>query len=210
VIFVVTVAKPMNPEAQPLFLAGHPALDFLNTSYAPQGGPLEVIPDGQAFLRWAVEAAWIDAATASKLKRRFGASALDELAAEARKFRDWAAAWIARWSADPSADYAGELRRLNALLARQHGYSELVREPEGLRLLSRERLGSPEELLARIAHSFALLLASEAPELVKRCAGADCTLWFLDQTKSHRRLFCSASACGNRAKVAAFRERQRG
>jgi predicted RNA-binding Zn ribbon-like protein len=200
----------MNADVQPLFLAGHPALDFLNTRFAPQGTPLEAIPDGQMLLRWLTEAQWIDAATASKLKRRFGAEALDEAAAEARKFRDWAAAWVARWAADPSADYASELRRLNALLAHKHGYAELVREPAGLSLRQREHLTSTEELLARIAESFALLFASESSELVKRCAGADCTLWFLDQTKSHRRLFCSASACGNRAKVAAFRERQRG
>lgn len=200
----------MNADVQPLFLAGHAALDFLNTRFAPHGTPLEAIADGQSFVRWLAEAKWIDAATASKLKRRFGAEALDEAATEARKFRDWATAWVMRWSADPSADYASELRRLNALLARKHGYAELVREPEGFRLLEREHLASIEEIVARIAESFARLLATESPELVKRCAGADCTLWFLDQTKSHRRLFCSASACGNRAKVAAFRERQRG
>ena len=45
------------------------------------------------------------------------------------------------------------------------------------------------------------------PALLKACAGADCTLWFLDRTKAHRRMFCSATACGNRAKVAAFRRR---
>jgi predicted RNA-binding Zn ribbon-like protein len=44
---------------------------------------------------------------------------------------------------------------------------------------------------------------------VKRCEGAECTLWFVDRTKAHRRRFCSATACGNRDKVAAFRARQR-
>jgi predicted RNA-binding Zn ribbon-like protein len=34
--------------------------------------------------------------------------------------------------------------------------------------------------------------------------------WFLDQTKAYKRRFCSAAVCVNRAKVAAFRERQRG
>ena len=47
----------------------------------------------------------------------------------------------------------------------------------------------------------------EDPALLKACAGADCTLWFMDRTKAHRRMFCSATACGNRAKVAAFRRR---
>jgi predicted RNA-binding Zn ribbon-like protein len=56
----------------------------------------------------------------------------------------------------------------------------------------------------------AALITKEQPSLVKDCAGSTCTLWFLDQSKAHRRLFCSPSACGNRAKVAAFRDRQRG
>ena len=47
------------------------------------------------------------------------------------------------------------------------------------------------------------------PALIKRCAGTDCSLWFVDRTKAHGRMFCSAAACGNRAKVAAFRQRQR-
>ena len=42
-----------------------------------------------------------------------------------------------------------------------------------------------------------------------RRAGGDCSLWFLDRTKAHTRLLCSAAACGNRAKVSAFRKRQR-
>jgi predicted RNA-binding Zn ribbon-like protein len=52
-------------------------------------------------------------------------------------------------------------------------------------------------------------VARENASLVKQCAGPGCTLWFLDRTKAHARRFCSAAACGNRAKVAAFRERQR-
>jgi predicted RNA-binding Zn ribbon-like protein len=51
---------------------------------------------------------------------------------------------------------------------------------------------------------------TERPALVKRRTGPGCTLWFVDRTKSHGRVFCSATACGNRAKVAAFRDRQRG
>jgi predicted RNA-binding Zn ribbon-like protein len=45
--------------------------------------------------------------------------------------------------------------------------------------------------------------------VLKWGAGAGCTLWFVDRTKAHRRIFCSATTCGNRAKVAAFRQRQR-
>jgi predicted RNA-binding Zn ribbon-like protein len=200
----------MSDASQALFLADHAALDFLNTRYAPDGEVREVIPDGASLLRWLVEARGIDASTASRLKRRWGTEVLDELAVDARKLRDWAALWIERWSDDPAADYATELRRLNGLLAHKRSSSELTQGAEGFGLVERAQLESPPQLIAQLAESLAQLIAAGTPELVKRCAGAGCTLWFLDKTKSHRRLFCSAAACGNRAKVAAFRERQRG
>jgi predicted RNA-binding Zn ribbon-like protein len=87
---------------------------------------------------------------------------------------------------------------------------ELVNTEEGFQVVQRWRITSADELIAVIATQFASLVATEQPAFVKRCAGPGCTLWFVDRTKAHSRLFCSATACGNRAKVAAFRERQRG
>jgi len=199
----------MSAASQALFLADHPALDFVNTRYGPPPAPVEVIPDGAALVSWLVEAGWMDSAGATKLKRRLGAPALNELAAEARALRQWGAAWIERWAGDPAADYSAEVRRLNGLLANKRGYVELVQRDERLALQDHVHLDSPAEVLARIAEPLADLMAHAPANLVKRCAGSDCTLWFLDRTKSHRRVFCSAAACGNRAKVAAFRERQR-
>lgn len=80
----------------------------------------------------------------------------------------------------------------------------------GVHVADRWRIDSAEVLIAVVAAQVASLIATEQPALVKRCAGPGCTLWFVDGTKAHSRLFCSAAACGNRAKVAAFRERQRG
>jgi predicted RNA-binding Zn ribbon-like protein len=71
------------------------------------------------------------------------------------------------------------------------------------------RVELESDLLALVTQQVAQLLGMEDPTLIKRCAGAGCVLWFVDRTKAHRRVFCSTTACGNRAKVAAFRERQR-
>jgi predicted RNA-binding Zn ribbon-like protein len=85
-----------------------------------------------------------------------------------------------------------------------------VQAEDGVKIVQREHMLDAEELLALIAAQIALLISHEDSQLVRRCAGASCTLRFLDRTKAHRRVFCSAAACGNRAKVAAFRNRQRG
>jgi predicted RNA-binding Zn ribbon-like protein len=195
--------------AKPLFLAGHLALDFLNTAMSPQGTEIELIGDGRAFVDWLVSAGVVDVAVAPRLRRQFGAEALDELAAEARKLRGWTASWIARWRHDPEGRYDAELRRLNAVLERDGGYPQLVQRGGGFAVVDQRRGETTGELLAAIARQIADLLVSEQAALVKRCDGAQCTLWFVDRTKAHRRRFCSVSVCGNRDKVAAFRARQR-
>ena len=194
---------------QPLFLGSHPAIDFLNTAFAPDGEPIETIGDGRAYVEWLVAAGLLKAAEAAKLSRRFGARALDAAAAEARKTREWAREWLTAWRAAPRADYSDRIEMLNRSLARAAGKRELVATKGGFELRDAPGFESAQALLALPAAQFALLLAEEDPVLVRECAGDSCTLWFLDRTKSHRRLFCSAAACGNRAKVAAFRERQR-
>ena len=192
-----------------LFLGGHAAIDFLNTAYAPDGETVETLDDGRAYVEWFIAAGLLREPEAARVRRRFGAKALDDAAAEARKVREWAREWLLRWRAHPRADYSEELTALNRLLARDARRSEVVESDEGLMLVDQLRLESAETLLGLIAAQIAALITEEDAGLVKRCAGRSCTLWFLDRTKAHRRLFCSAAACGTRAKVAAFRERQR-
>lgn len=202
----VTLCLDMTP----LFLGSHPAMDFLNTTLSPQGTLIELIGDGESFVKWLVSAGLLDVPGASKLKRRFSAKALDAAAAEARQVRQWTGDWIDRWCSAPDDNYETELRRLNGLLGRASCHREVVMTNDGLRVIERCPIGSADELIALAAAEIALLIATEQPALVKRCAGSGCTLWFLDRTKAHGRLFCSAAVCGNRAKVAAFRERRRG
>ena len=195
---------------KPLFLGSHPAMDFLNTRPTPRGAPIELIGDGTSYVAWLEGAQLLQSTTALKLRRRFGAAALDAAAAEARELRDWARGWIARWRDAPGSAYGAELRRLNHLLARAQCYPEMVMTKDGFQVTDRWRIDSADELIAVVAAQIGSLFATEQPAFVKRCAGPGCTLWFVDRTKAHSRVFCSASACGNRAKVAAFRERQRG
>ena len=197
------------PGVKPLFLGSHPAIDFLNTSLAPRGETIELIGDGRSFVEWLAGAGLLDPAMLPRLLRRFGAASLNEAAAEARRFREWVRAWIPAWQQAPRADHGAEVRRLNAILEREAVHRELVATPEGRTLLERRRIDSADQLLGLVALPVAELVAREDPSLIKRCTGVACTLWFLDRTKAHRRLFCSAAMCGNRAKVAAFRERHR-
>ena len=199
----------MNLTAQPLFLGSHPAVDFLNTSFAPNGRQIETIPDGRALLHWMVGAGLLKEADATRLARRAGSTILDSAAQEARKVREWARRWLERWRSAPDDGYDEEIAALNKLLARAAWHDEVVVTDEGTRILAAVHGNDPDALVALIARQIAALITQEDASLLRSCSGSGCTLWFLDRTKAHRRVFCSATACGNRAKVAAFRQRQR-
>jgi predicted RNA-binding Zn ribbon-like protein len=194
---------------QPLLRGGHPLLDFLNTFYGPEGEEVEVIGTGQAYLDWFIAAALIDKEQAATLSRRASVKALDAAAAEARKIREWARGWLERWRANPGGDYRKEIAALNELLERQPTRRKIVRTKGELTIVESAQIETASALIGLIAGQLATLLTTERAELVKSCAGPSCTLWFVDRTKAHRRMFCSAAACGNRARVAAFRDRQR-
>lgn len=195
---------------EPLYLGGHPAIDFLNTAMTPDGEAVETIPDGRAYLEWLKGAGLLDEPEATRIARRIGAKGLDTAAAEARKVREWARDWLERWRARPAADYGEEIAALNKLLAREHSSHEIVAGKQGFVLVERPQLETASALISLVAMQFAAVLTTEDPTLIRNCAGSGCTLTFIDRTKAHRRMFCSAAACGNRAKVAAFRSRQRG
>jgi predicted RNA-binding Zn ribbon-like protein len=190
-----------------LFLAGQAGLDFLNTRFVELGSgePVEVIANGKAFVAWLSEAGLLGATP----KLRFSTKALDAAAAEARQLREWASDWVARWRREPGRDSCAELGQLNRLLGRVSYAKQVAAERGALALAEQPRIETASDLLALVALELARLVTSEAPDLVKRCEGEGCVLWFVDRTKAHRRRFCSAAACGNRAKVAAFRERER-
>jgi predicted RNA-binding Zn ribbon-like protein len=191
------------------FISGHAALDFLNTSFTPEGEIVETIASGRAWLDWCVAVQLIDEPAAARLAKRVGMRSLDVAAGDARKLREWAEEWLQQWRERPRGDYREQVAALNKLMARGASYSRLEQLREGFALTTHASLDDADALLALVASQLAHLFAEERPDLVKRCAGEKCSLWFLDRTKAHRRVFCSASACGNRAKVAAYRQRQR-
>jgi predicted RNA-binding Zn ribbon-like protein len=97
---------------------------------------------------------------------------------------------------------------INRILRITEGHDELV--PQGalwrLHYIAREQ--GLEWLLAAIARSAAELLV-EGPEApIRRCANPKCRLFFYDDSRTHRRRWCSMATCGNRHKVATFLERQ--
>jgi predicted RNA-binding Zn ribbon-like protein len=69
--------------------------------------------------------------------------------------------------------------------------------------------GSAGALIATLARDAVQLFGSDAAKLIRQCESPTCTLYFLDTSRRGDRRWCSMLACGNRAKAAAFRRRNR-
>jgi hypothetical protein len=70
------------------FVSDHLALDFLNTTATPWGARVEWLADGKDLVDWLEQSRSIEAAAAARI-RESGSGALDEVARQAREFREW-------------------------------------------------------------------------------------------------------------------------
>jgi predicted RNA-binding Zn ribbon-like protein len=196
---------------EPIRIGDHLALDFLNTVASPKGVRIEWIADGRSLLDWMVNAEILDQTTLKKILATCKKSDLDATAREALELREWFRRLIqssghrARLILD--ADGAN---RLNRFLARDAAYQRVeVTDDSSVKVVSHRHWTQAVQLLVPIAGAIADLLCEGDLSLVRQCEDSSCTLLFYDRTKGHRRRWCSQSVCGNRAKVAAFRERAR-
>ena len=96
---------------------------------------------------------------------------------------------------------------INRILRVTEGHDELLWDGASWRLGFVAREESLIWLLAAIARSGAELIAQGASQNLKRCANLECPILFYDDSRTHRRRWCSMALCGNRSKVAAFARR---
>jgi predicted RNA-binding Zn ribbon-like protein len=197
-----------------LFVADAVGLDFLNSIATPVDTPIDWLETGEGLLRWIKQADLIPPRALAELRSRALPGELDSVAAQARGLREWFRGFVLEHKGRPlaSSDLV-ELEPLNRLLARDEAFRQIVaREPDGamrLELRATRRWRSAESLLLPIGEALASCVCEEDFSDVKACEGASCTLLFADHTRGRARRWCSMAICGNRAKVAAHRQRQK-
>ena len=106
----------------------------------------------------------------------------------------------------PPSDAA--LREVNRALRAQYVY-ELVPAADGVSLDHRHEGDPVSGALARLAEAIARELTQEDKERLRICANDECRWVFRDNSPAGRRKWCDMSSCGNRAKAARHRERQK-
>jgi predicted RNA-binding Zn ribbon-like protein len=187
----------MKPLA--IFLAGDPALDFLNTRMRVNQELVDSLQSDNDVLAWLREAGFPVPVRHIKMEPLL-------LLRSARKLRESTRVLVEM----RKAGRRGDPQILNGYLAAGENYSQLAwRTAHSLKIDIVWRQDTPGSILAPVAKAAAELLAFADFELIKRCEDESCVFWFSDQTKSHNRRWCSTQRCGNRHKVAAYRKRRR-
>lgn len=188
-----------------LFVGNQLALDFLNTRLILAGGPQELLTDVAALERWLVAAGVLEPARRPGWRNSAkGRQSLKRLLS----FREKLRAEIIRREGGLSISetFLGELNRLleshPCRMAVHRGGKDL-----SLGLVFEPRV--PDDVCAPIAAAVANLLAVVPKDRVRKCESATCAVHFCDTSKKGARRWCSMNLCGNKVKVAAYRERNR-
>jgi predicted RNA-binding Zn ribbon-like protein len=190
------------------FLADHLSLDFVGTEFRRSGEYQDRLKTFDNLRDWLKRAGLLASPEASGLARRCSAKASERVLSAARELRK-SIRTAAEAVIDGKPVPPGAIRTINVLLTKRDGHFQIERRSSQLERRFISQMTDPLALLAPLAESAADLLCKADPALVRKCADETCNLLFYDSTKNHRRRWCSMSACGNRAKVATHRARQK-
>jgi predicted RNA-binding Zn ribbon-like protein len=192
-----------------LFLSGHPSLDFLNTRPTAQGRTVEQLGGIEDLVRWLTRAGRLDSRGASDALKRWAETAEGARIAErARGFRE-TLRHMAEGIVRERGIAAEGPAAINFLLAENEGTLRLERHAGAFRTRFAAKPTQAISLLGLLAEAAADLLSARNHHLIRKCGNPDCTLFFYDATRNHRRQWCAMATCGNLMKVRAFRRRHR-
>jgi predicted RNA-binding Zn ribbon-like protein len=184
-------------------------LDFINTLEFEHGGSVEHHTSAADALAWLRSPDHLHKEMLDDLQVRVTADPAfaDQVMKRLRRvrggLRELVDAKVERRPPDPTA-----LREINRALRTQYIY-ELVPASDGISLDHRHEGDPVDGALARLSETIARELTVGDGERLKICANDECRWVFYDTSAAGRRKWCDMSTCGNRAKVARHRAKQR-
>ena len=189
-----------------LFVGNQLVLDFVNTRPIIDGKLTEMLPDGGAFARWLGAAGLLGEREAARVARTWSSPSFAAAIEDLRESRESLRKVIFDLEAGepPPATF---IKELNRLLIHHPAVDQVVNAGANLERRRRFAPETPADALAPLADAMADLVTTADPSRIRKCPG--CILHFYDTSKKGARMWCSMRMCGNRAKVAAFAERQR-
>jgi len=171
-----------------IFVGNNLGIDFINTEVKLKGELMDLLMSDSDVMEW-LDQANIDA----ELSRGID---LGKLLTFRKKARHILTRIIDNESLDDEA-----ITSLNDDLKHYKTHYQLEMSSDGYQLSNQKSFSSTAELIGLFAFELANLLSSDQRTYLKRCLNPDCVLMFVDNSRSHKRRWCSMDTCGNRAKV---------
>lgn len=187
-----------------LWVGNAPALDFVNTEIVQGGRATDLLASGRDLFQWLGEAGFLTTASA----KLAGTGAISQALDAARDYRRELRSAFERIAGKNSVPRR-IVRLTNEILARNCRIAELIEKGKQPRMQERWIIQAPEDACVPIAHSFARFISAADLFRVRKCRNPECILFFYDTSKSATRAWCSLGLCGNKLRVAAFRERSK-
>jgi predicted RNA-binding Zn ribbon-like protein len=185
------------------------AIDFVNTTGLSRGKPFDDLGSVNDAVHWLHRAGFLSHEHALAETKRFSADPV--AAARALRAADATRAGLRELIdalAEDREPRADAIAAVNGALKVEET-AQLV--PAGARLrVAFRRTGEPfDQALATIARLVADELSEGRPERFRVCENDTCRWAFYDRSRPGTRRWCEMASCGNRAKAARHRARQR-
>lgn len=184
-------------------------LDFVNTLAYNKGLPHERLTTAAVAVDWLADHELLHRETAARLRDEVasddvaGTRLLQRVRRVRGALRELLDAAVER---RPPGETA--LRNVNRALRATYIY-ELVPAADGVSLDHRHEGDPVSGALARLSEAIARELTMSDKDRLRVCANDECRWVFHDNSPAGRRKWCDMSSCGNRAKAARHRERQK-
>ena len=186
-------------------------LDFVNTDDVRRGSRIDLLRDFEAPVRFLEAVTILDAERALGMRRRAQQQPAGAAAApvDARRVRAALRALSER-GAHSEKIRGDALAEINRVLGRSAGTRRVESRADGSFARAFVPVGDAfAGLIIPIVESAADALIAGELARVRRCGDPRCSRVFFDATRNGRRRWCDMATCGNRAKAARYRERER-
>lgn len=170
------------------FVGNNLGVDFINTEVNVKGELVDLLLSESDVMEW-LEQANIDADLARGID-------VGKLLAFREKARQILSQVIEKDVVENDA-----IATLNNYLQNYKMHYQLEQSSEGYQLINQNVCKSTADIIGLLAFELASMLASDQRAYLKRCLNPECVLMFVDNSRSHKRRWCSMDTCGNRAKV---------
>jgi len=199
--------KVSNKGDKFLWVGNAPAIDFVNTQIVQQGVTVDLLDNSGDLLEWLGSSGMLEEGPLRQVTRKFTSAQLQRALRDAKEYRMALRRALQRISHHGTVDKS-VLEDTNRFLGEPRSTFRLTGTKQAPQLQQQWVIRQPEDLSRPIAFAFAHLLADQDISRVRKCRNPECILFFLDTSKSGTRAWCSLDICGNKSRVAAFRERR--